>query len=184
MTMDSSAGPLALVVIAGPQASGKSTLAAALATDLRSRGERVALVELDQIAGMALPTLPSWEDAHQIFETVTSLWLRTDVTCVIAEGSGSWDEVARILKRVPATPVTVTVATTAPFEAALARAQADPTRGISKERDFLTGVYEQWSREVDGTLWDLLIDTGDTDIDHGVARIEAALASARGASAL
>lgn len=177
--MDPSAAPLALVVIAGPQASGKSTLASALATDLRSRGERVVLVELDQIAAMALPTLPSWEDAHEIFGTVTGLWLRTEVTCVIAEGSGSWDEVSRLLDRAPSEAVTLTVATTAPFEVALARAQADPTRGISKQRDFLAGVYAQWSSELGQGRWEVLLDTDDADVDHGVSRIRAALGSAR-----
>jgi len=76
--------PLAFVVIAGPQASGKSTLAIALSAALRRRDERVALVELDQIAGMALPTLPSWEAAHHIFETTAGLWARTELTCVIS----------------------------------------------------------------------------------------------------
>lgn len=52
-------GVTALIIIVGPQASGKSTLAAALSRKLRDQGEDVALVELDQIAAMALPTLSS-----------------------------------------------------------------------------------------------------------------------------
>lgn len=177
--MDPSAVPIALVVIAGPQASGKSTLAAALAAELRRRGESVALVELDQIAAMALPTLPSWDAAHEIFASVTAQWLQTGVTCVVAEGSGSWDEVSRLLRRAPSTAVTLTVATTAPFEVALARAQADPTRGVSKERDFLAGVYEQWAIEIDRISSDVTLDTGAVAIDEGVARIREALVSAR-----
>lgn len=71
--MDNNEVPLTLVIVAGPQASGKSTLAAALSAELRHRGERVALVELDQIAEMAIPTLPSWDVAHHIFESTTGL---------------------------------------------------------------------------------------------------------------
>ena len=55
-----------LVLLVGPQASGKSTLATALSEELRRRGELVALVELDQIAAMALPTLPNWDIATHI----------------------------------------------------------------------------------------------------------------------
>ena len=91
--------PLAVVLIAGPQASGKSTLAAALAAELRKGGEMVALVELDQIAAMALPTLAGWDAAHQIFESVTGMWARTSLTCVVAEGSGTQDEVLKLLRR-------------------------------------------------------------------------------------
>ena len=71
--MDTDETSLAIIIIAGPQASGKSTLATAMSAELRRRGERVALVELDQIAAMALPTLPSWDAVHQIFETATGL---------------------------------------------------------------------------------------------------------------
>ena len=81
--------PLVYVVIAGPQASGKSALTVALSDELRGQGERVAAVELDQIASMALPTLPGWEVAHQITEAVAGLWLRAGMTCVIVEGVGT-----------------------------------------------------------------------------------------------
>lgn len=64
----------ALLVIAGPQASGKSTVARALADDLRAHGKSVALVALDDIAEMALPTLPEWDAAHGIFASVVAQW--------------------------------------------------------------------------------------------------------------
>lgn len=169
-----------LIVVAGPQASGKSTLAAALSAELRRLGEAVALVELDQIAGMALPTLPSWQAAQRIFESVTGMWARTELTCVIAEGSGSQDEVSRLLRLAPSDAVTVTVVTTAPFEVAFARAQTDPTRGISKERSFLSGVYERWSSEVAQIDADVLIDTSVLSVEQGIERIRVAVGSARG----
>jgi thymidylate kinase len=179
--MDSAVNPLALVVVVGPQASGKSTLANALSAELRRRDEKVALVELDQIAAMALPTLPSWEAAHHIFESTTGLWARTALTCVIAEGSGTQDEVSRLLRQAPPDAVTVTVVTTASFEVALARAQADPTRGVSKEHSFLSRVYERWSREITRINSDVLIDTNALDVDQCIERIRAAISSARAA---
>lgn len=171
--------PLAVVVIAGPQASGKSTLAAALTDELRKGGELVALVELDQIAAMALPTLPSWETAHQIFESVTGMWAKTSLTCVVAEGSGTQDEVLKLLRQAPAGAAVVTVATTAPFEVAFDRAQADPTRGISKEREFLSGVYERWAHEADRIDPDVLIETNTVPINLSVDHVRDAIAVAR-----
>lgn len=166
-------------MIAGPQASGKSALAAALATEMRKHGETVALVELDQIAGMALPTLPGWDDAHRIFESVTGMWARTNLTCVIAEGSGTHDELVRLRSQTPAGAATIIVATTTPFEVAFERAQADPTRGISKEREFLNGVYERWTGELAGIDPDVLIDTSTVSIDLGVERVMDAITYAR-----
>lgn len=179
--MDSTFFPLVLVVVAGPQASGKSAVATALSEQLREHGELVALVELDQIAAMALPTLPTWTTAHRIFESVTAQWARSELTCVIAEGPGSRDEVAQLIEKAPPLAVVVTVVTTAPFEVALSRARADPTRGASREYDFLSKVYERWATEIALMDADVQLDTNDLDITQSVERIEAAIRSARDA---
>ena len=171
--------PLALVVIVGPQASGKSAVAAALSGELRRRGELAALVELDRIAAMALPTLPSWDIAHAIFESVTGQWARSELTCVVAEGSGSHDEVSRLLAQAPPTAAVVTVATTAPFQVAFSRAQADLTRGISQEHAFLSKVYKRWPSELALIDTDVLLDTSQLDIEESIERVQAAIRSAR-----
>lgn len=173
-------GVTALVIIAGPQASGKSTLAAALSAKLRDQGEDVALIELDQIAAMALPTLPSWEAAHRVFEVTVGQWLRANMTCVIAEGSGSYDEVTRVRAQAPSGVAAVTVATTVDFQTAVARAQSDPTRGVSKDESFLGRVYGAWPRELDRICPDLFIDNaGAAGPERGVEFVEVALAAAR-----
>jgi thymidylate kinase len=177
--MESGPIPLALVVLVGPQASGKSALASGLASELRSQGERVAVVELDQIAAMALPTLPSWEVAHRIFETVTGIWARADLTCVIAEGSGEPDEVSGLLRQTPPDAVAITVATTAPFEVALARARADPTRGLSKERAFLSRIYEAWPDKMAAIDPHLVIDTSAHTLPESIERVLSAVDRAR-----
>lgn len=173
------ASPLALVIIAGPQASGKSTLATTLSAELRQRGERVALVELDQIAGMALPTLPSWEAAHRVFEATTGQWARTELTCVIAEGSGSADEVSRLRSQAPPGAAVVTVATTTTFEVAFARAQWDPSRVISREHDFLSRVYQHWDDECLRMNPDVAIDTSLQTTAEGSRLVRAAIEDAR-----
>ncbi|WP_298989296.1 hypothetical protein [uncultured Pseudokineococcus sp.] len=170
------AAPL-VVVIAGPQASGKSALASALGAELRRRGERVAVVELDAIAAMALPTLPGWAEAHAVFEEVVRLWARTDLTCVVAEGSGTGAEVARLVRAAPPGAAVLTVAVTADLATAHARAQEDPTRGVSKDLAFLRGVYDRWPQERSAMAPDVLLDTTATDVTAGVARVVDALAA-------
>ncbi|GAA2024389.1 zeta toxin family protein [Pseudokineococcus marinus] len=170
------AAPL-LVVLAGPQASGKSALASALGAELRRRGERVAVVELDAIAAMALPTLPGWDEAHAVFEAVVALWARTDLTCVVAEGSGTAPEVARLVRVAPPGTAVLTVAVTTDLPTAHARAQEDPTRGVSKDLAFLRGVYDRWPRERSAMAPDLVVDTTAADVADGVARVVDALAA-------
>lgn len=173
--------PPTLVVLVGPQASGKSTIAAALAQEWRGRGETVALVELDQIAAMALPTLPSWDVAAEIFAEVTGRWLRSGPTQVIAEGIASQQEVAMLLARIPPTAVVLIVAMTTPFEAALPRAQTDPTRGSSRDRDWLAQRHLEWSAEIDRIPADLLLDAGAQSVERCVALIDAATSTPRAA---
>lgn len=177
--MDSREAARVLVVIAGPQAAGKSTTAAALAADLRGRDESVALVELDQIAAMALPTLPGWDVAHEIFESIVGRWARGGVTCVIAEGSGFEDEAGRVRAQAPASTAVVTVAITVPFPIAFARARADGSRGVSRQYDFLHAVYERWPDDLAAMRADVVVDTHQHSLDEGVALIRAAIERAR-----
>jgi len=170
---------MAFVLLIGPQASGKSTVARALSMELRRRGELVALVELDQIAAMALPTLPSWDTAARIFAMVAGEWARADMTCVIAEGIASQDEVSILLDHIPVAAAIVTVVMTTPFEAALPRAQADPTRGPSRDRDWLADRYQEWSVEVDRLDADVHMDASALSVDQGVRQVQEAIESAR-----
>ena len=170
---------MAFVLLVGPQASGKSTLARALSRELRAQGERVALVELDQIAEMALPTLPSWATAAGIFGVVAGEWARADLTCVVAEGIASDDEVSIVLNRVPSDAALVVVAMTTPLEASLPRAEGDPTRGLSRDRAWLAERYREWSAQIDLIAADVLLDMGSLSVDHGVHQIRAAMETAR-----
>lgn len=160
-------GPL-LVLIYGPIAAGKSTIARTLAKRLRRVGEQVALVELDEIAEMALPSLPDWSAAHAIFNSVVGQWLATSLTVVVAEGPGSKAEISALIDEVPPQTPVVIVILTSSFETALARARADLSRGISKERAFLSDVFARWAEEMPQMEHDVLIDTGAASVEESV----------------
>lgn len=171
---------LIYIVIAGPQASGKSALTVALTEELRGAGELVAAVELDQIASMALPTLPDWEVAHQITETVTGLWLRAGMSCVIVEGVGTSENVRGLLQQAPAGIPTLTIATTAPFDVAFERALADPSRGVSQQEDYLRAVYDRWEDELPRIQADLTLHTDQASLKQCVDVIRSRITFARG----
>lgn len=171
-----------LVVVVGPQASGKSTLAAALGERLREGGDVVAVVELDALAAMALPTLPGWDVAHRIFEAVTGLWLRSGTTCVIAEGGASQEEVARVVRQAPAGTAVLVVGVTTSVAVAHERALADPTRGLSQQHDFLSGVYARWPEELRRIACDVVLDTTARDVEECVASLVEAVAHRRSPS--
>lgn len=177
--MGSSTSPIPVVLIVGPQASGKSTVARALVASLRERDERVALVELDQIAGMALPTLPSWDVAARIFATVVGEWARADVTCVVAEGIVSRSEIDLVTAWAPEPAAIMTIAMTTSLDAATPRALADPTRGISRDEGWLADRYDEWRLERSLIEVDLSLDLGSLSVQEGVARAVAAIEATR-----
>ena len=173
--MGSSASPVLVVLLVGPQASGKSTVARSLVEALRERDERAALIELDAIAGMALPTLPSWDVAADVFATVIGEWARSDLTCVVAEGIASRSEIDLVSARVPEPAAIMTIALTTPLGTAVPRALADPTRGISRDERWLSDRYDEWRRERALIDEDLALDMGSLSVQEGVARAVAAI---------
>jgi adenylylsulfate kinase-like enzyme len=177
--MSATDAPPVLVIVVGPQASGKSTLSAGLAAASRADGETVALVELDQIASMALPTLPSWDVALEILASVTARWVRSGLSCVIVEGIGSRAELDRLRARAARGTRVLTVAVTTSLETAFDRAQRDPTRGMSKDSAFLSRVYESWPTELSGLAADVVVDSGALSVDQSISLVRGAIAAAR-----
>lgn len=140
--------PPRLVMISGPIASGKSTLAGELVRLLRLEGFSVALTDLDTVAEMALPTLPSWDWAHGIHAQLVGAWLRTGVDIVVDEGTSNPTEVQQVLDQVPEGTSVLHVVLTADLDASLARARADSGRGISQDPAFLRGDHEAYARHL------------------------------------
>lgn len=126
-----------LVMISGPIAAGKSTLAGEVARRLRARGSSVALTDLDTVAEMALPTLPDWDWAHRIHAQLVGAWLGSGVDVVVDEGTSTVDEVHQVLGEVPPGTAVFHVVLTADYDQSLARARNDPGRGRSQDPDFL-----------------------------------------------
>jgi pantothenate kinase-related protein Tda10 len=137
-----------LVMISGPIASGKSTLADELTQLLRLDGFSVALTDLDTVAEMALPTLPDWEWAHEIHAQTVGAWLTAGIDIVVDEGTSNPTEVQQVLDQVPQGTEVFHIVLTADFDASLARARADHGRGVSKDPAFLRADHEAYSHHL------------------------------------
>ena len=144
---DGRSGPR-LLMITGPIAAGKSTLAAEVTRLLRETGRSVALTDLDTVAEMALPTLPSWDQAHAIHAQLVGAWYATDVDVVVDEGTSTPEEVQLVRDRLPAGTTIFPVVLTADYAASLARAQGDPGRGLSKEPEFLRRDHDAYAQHL------------------------------------
>lgn len=167
-----------LVVVIGPIASGKSTLAAQIAGLLRRTGEAVAVVGLDTVAEMALPTLDDWTGAHDIHGQLVAAWLTTPITTVVAEGPETPAEVDLLMRHVPDEVSVFRVLLTARHETARQRTSADPSRGISRDPDFLAAMYRRFTSELPGFTCDLHLHSEDASPGALAARVMAALPEA------
>jgi len=154
-----------VIVITGPIASGKSTVALQLARELERTGSRTAVIDLDivhdrlDVKGSASDA--TWSLARRAAATQTNTFLEKGVTVVIAEGSfnGPVDRAAFVEHlQANAEPVFVTLRVS--FEEALRRAERDPTRGLSRDRAFLESYFAASAETLAATpATDLVIDT-------------------------
>jgi predicted kinase len=167
-----------VIVITGPIASGKSTVARALYRELAGLDVRVAVIDLDAIEAILSPDGPSpdlarWTVARRATATLAGTFLTEGVAVVIADGSFNQPSDRAAFDRhlgADVSPLYVTLRVT--FEEALHRAQGDPTRGVSRDPAFL-GAYFADSTHVPASLpaTDIVIDTESVSPSAAAAEI-------------
>lgn len=163
-----------LVVIVGPIASGKSTVAGALGGRLREAGRAVAVVDLDDL----VETIGGFEDlapqrfqqSQLVYGELVGSWLRQGFD-VIAHGpffQGLEDDA--VLHAVPEGVAPRRVQLLASYDVALARVATDDARKLSKDPDFLRLTYDrvesllpkmprsEWTFDTTTTSWREIVD--------------------------
>lgn len=167
-----------VVVITGPIASGKSTLARALYRELARLDVRAAVVDLDVIADMLRASGPTsdaatWTLARRASASLANAFLKSGVTVVIADGSfNQASDRAAFEQHLDAnvSPLYVTLSVT--FEEALRRAQGDPTRGVSRDPGFLREYFAAaTAASADHPPSDMVIDTASISPTAAAAEI-------------
>ena len=155
-----------IVVVTGPIASGKSTVAQELALQLSRADVPVAVIDLDQVhaalaAGGPISGSDAWTMARRQAANRADVLARDGVTVVIAEGSFNLPAdrfaFADVLQ---ASDGMLYVTLRVSLDEALERAQRDPTRGRSRDPRFLREHFAA-RRDVlaDVPATDLVIDT-------------------------
>jgi predicted kinase len=178
-----------LVVISGPIASGKSTIARGLARELERHGVTTAVVDLDLLYHMQAHTRADpngdaarWQAARRAAAAIAESFLRDGIAAVVVEGSfqdaDSREALAASLRSTgDAFFVTLRVS----YEEALRRAMADPTRGVSRDAAFLRRYYNESGPALrDVPPGDLVIDTERVREQEAVATITRAVLASYG----
>jgi len=175
-----------LIAICGPIASGKSTLARAVAGLFVRHGTEAAAVDLDLVYEMLEPgaaakeNAATWGRARRAAGALADALLQDGVGVVVVEGdfltAEQRNELTTALRSsAPALFVTLRV----PIDVALERVQRDPTRGLSRDPGFLRRHYARVEEDVRGRpATDLVIDTASVGVDEA-ARTVVAWASGR-----
>ena len=158
-----------VVVITGPIASGKSTVARELMCELERCGALTGVIDLDLVCESIAGDEPksdaaTWALARRVCAMRANALAAEGVAVVIAEGSynAPEDRVAFSRHLSPGeAPLFVTLRVG--FDEALRRAQSDPTRGLSRDPAFLRAYFDAadcWLAAIPAT--DIVIDTERT----------------------
>ena len=165
-----------LVVITGPIASGKSTVAAALGARLAEDGKSVAAVDLDDLVTSTTAPLSEfdriWTRAREVHGSLVAAWLSTGMDAVIAHGPIVTVEDEQLLVRQcpDVTPRRAMLRT--PFAVAAERVAADNSRAASQDLAFLRSTYDDFERltpSLGPSDWDF--DTSTTTVEAIVERL-------------
>jgi hypothetical protein len=145
-----------LVILTGPIAAGKNTVADNLARHLIQQGRTVVVADVDDVAtmvrapgdhsaGLAAGRAGLWFAAHEAHGAVVGQWMRSKVDVVIVVGPiYSAEEQAVLLRTVPGGAAVRWVVIDADVSTTLARAQADPTRGLSRQPEFHHSAHRRF----------------------------------------
>jgi predicted ABC-type ATPase len=158
-----------VVVIAGPIASGKSSLSRATAVRLEELdGSAVGVVDLDLIYEMLDPRGGSggaksderlWSQARRVAGRLAGALL-AEGRDVIVEGNFAEDRsIAEFEQELPAGVGLRVVMLEVAFEIAVRRTKADPSRGLSRDPAFLSAHHSAFSPQWRGREV-LRLDTG------------------------
>jgi shikimate kinase len=161
-----------VVVVSGPIASGKSTVAPAVAARLReTHGVDGAVIDLDLVYEMLDPQgrpkndAVLWSTARRVAGRLTTALL-AEGRPVVAEGDfAGGSALAEFATELPGGVQPRLVLLEVDFTKAFERASADPTRGASRDREFLSRHYKEFMAGWEGRE-SLRLDTGAVTVDE------------------
>jgi hypothetical protein len=140
-----------LVILTGPIAAGKNSVADQLTQRLTGRGHTVVVADVDEVAAMVgapgAGEAGLWFAAHEAHGALVGQWMRSNVDFVVAVGP-FWtaQEQAALTRNLPADVATLWVVIDAPVSVTLPRAQADAGRGLSRDPAFHHSAHRRFRK--------------------------------------
>ena len=153
-----------LVILTGPIAAGKNTVAERLTRLLTGRGHTVVLADVDDVAAMVGPPGAAgaglWFAAHEAHGALVGQWMRSAVDYVVVVGPiYSRDEQAALTRPLPDEVTMVWVVIDAAVSVTLARAQADLERGLSRDPEFHHAAHHRFRKLLPLIPADMVFDS-------------------------
>jgi hypothetical protein len=166
-----------LVILVGNIAAGKNTVAEALAATLMVRGCTSVIADVDDVAAMVTPpgaaSIGHWFTAHEAHGALVGQWMKSTIDYIIVVGPlHSLDEQEALTRFLPADPSPLWVVVHAPVAVTLQRAQADATRGRSRDPEFHNAAYARFIKRLPGIPAHLSIDSSKFSPADIVAAID------------
>lgn len=164
-------------MITGSIASGKSTLSRAVAAQLEDDGRPCAVIDLDLLYEMVdVRRRPKdderiWAQARRMAGRLARAFLVEGRSVVVEGGDlATLDALGELERELPQEAVVRLVLLEVDLETALQRARSDDTRGISRDRAFLSAHYDEFSTSLPGR--DILrLDTGRVSVGEGARSV-------------
>jgi hypothetical protein len=173
-------GVAILVVIFGPIASGKSSVAEALGRRLRHAGRDTAVLEVDDvvdtIGGFSDLKRERFNQSFTVHGHLVGAWLDNDVDVIAVGPFYEEHEVEGLIAASSKADKVHWTLLQVAFEVALSRVGGDPTRVLSKDPQVLRNAYNRFESLVP-TLppCDSTFDTGVTSVSHVVETLASVL---------
>jgi hypothetical protein len=167
-----------LVILTGPIAAGKNTVADKLADRLTGCGRTVVVADVDDVAGMvATPGAAEaglWFAAHEAHGALVGQWMRSSVEYVVVVGPiYTAEEQAALTRSLPNEAVMLWIVIDATVSVTLARAQADRGRGLSRDPEFHHAAHRRFRELLPAIPADRAFDSEELGAEQIAAAIEA-----------
>jgi thymidylate kinase len=165
-----------LVIVTGPIAAGKNTVADRLAQRLTGRGHTVVVADVDDVAatvrGPGAAETGLWFAAHEAHGALVGQWMRSGVDYVVAVGPiYTAEEQSALTRALPGGAVPLWVVIDAAVSVTLARARADQRRGLSRDPAFHHRAHRRFRELLPRIPADLTLDSVRLDAEQIAAVI-------------
>jgi len=166
-----------LVILTGPIAAGKNTVANKLTERLTGHGRTVVVADVDDVAATVGPPGAGkaglWFAAHEAHGALVGQWMRSNVDYVVAVGLfHTAEERAALIRTLPDDASALWVVIDAPVSVTFARAQVDPGRELSRDPQFHHRAHRRFRELLPTIPADMTFDSEALDAEQIAAAIE------------